>query len=99
MFIKEAHRFKAGEDLDDLCARLKTPFRKHGMDAITHRNNPNKDTQMMAAFDLHLTFTIESMKVCNTTVRPNCDTHDKQSNDDAIECFMNSSGEDPRQQI
>ena len=43
------------------------------------------------------------LKVClkarNVLVSPKCDTHDKQNNDNAIKCFMNSLGEDPRQQI
>ena len=41
MCLEEACRFKTGEDLDDLCARLKTHFKKHGLDTIAHRNNPN----------------------------------------------------------
>ena len=44
-FVKEAHRFKTGEDLDDPCVGLETHSRKHGMDTITHRNNPNEVTK------------------------------------------------------
>ena len=96
MFVEEACRFKTGEDLDDPCARLETHFRKHRMDMITHRNNPNKEKQMASVFDLHPLFTIESMKVHNAMVRPKCDTHDKQNDNDTIKCFTNSSGEDLR---
>ena len=98
-FLEEACRFKTGEDLDDPCARLETHFKKHGMDAITCRNNPNDEKQMASAFDSHPPFTVEKMKVRNARVRPKHDTHDKQNDDDATECFMNSLGEDPRQQI
>ena len=99
MFLEEAHRFKTGEDLDDLCARLETHFKKHGMDAITHRNNPNDEKQMASAFDSCLLFTVKKMKVRNVTARPKHDTHDKQNDDDATECFMNSLGEDLRRRI
>ena len=99
VFVEEACRFKTGEDLDDLCVRLETHFRKHGMDAITHRNNPNNETQMASVFDLHPPFTVEKMKTRNARVRPECDTCDKQNDDDATECFMNSLGEDLRRQI
>ena len=96
MFVKEACRFKTGEDLDDLCAGLETHFRKHRMGTITHRNNPNEEKQMASVFDSHPLFTIKSMKVRDMMVRPKCDTHDKQNDDDAIKCFMSSLGEDPR---
>ena len=99
VFVEEACRFKTGEDLDDPCARLKTHFRKHRMDTITHRNNPNEEKQMVSAFNLHLLFTVKSTKACNVTLRPECNTHDKQNDDNATKCFMNSLGEDLRRQI
>ena len=99
MFVEEACRVKTGEDLDDLCAGLETHFRKHRMDTITCRNNPNEETQMASAFDLHPPFTVESMKIRDAMVRPKHDTCDKQNNDNATECFMNSPGEDLRQRI
>ena len=59
----------------------------------------NKVTKMASVFDLHLLFTIKSMKARNESVSPKCNTHDKQNNDNTIECFMNSLGKDLRQQI
>ena len=50
-------------------------------------------------FDSHLPFTIKSMRARNVEASPKCNMHDKQNNDDAIKCFMNSLGEDLRQQI
>ena len=84
------------EDLDCLCARLETHLGKHRTDMITHRNNPNKVTKMVSVFDLHLLLTIESMKARNVQVSPKCDACDKQNDDNAIKCFMNSLGEDLR---
>ena len=97
-FVKEACRFKAGEDPDDSCARLETHFKKHGMDTITCRNDPNEPKKMVSVFNSHPPFTIESMKVRNFDVIGEHDTCDEQNNDDAIECFMNSLREDLRQQ-
>ena len=96
MFVKEAHRFKAGKDLDDLCARLETHFKKHRMDTITCRNNPNKVSKVASVFDSCPLFTIKSMKAHNAEASPECDTHDKQNNGNAIKCFMKSLGEDLR---
>ena len=39
------------------------------------------------------------MKACSFDLIGKCDTHDRQNNDDAIKCVMNSLGEDLRQQI
>ena len=71
------------------------------MDTITHRNNPNRVTKMVSMFDLHPSFTIESVKARNVLESPSSkhNTCDKQNDDNTIKCFMNSSGEDLRQQI
>ena len=98
IFLDKACRFKTGEDLDDLHARLETHFKKHGMDTITCRNDPNEPKKVVSVFNSHPPFTIESMKVRNFDVIGEHDTCDEQNNDDAIECFMNSLREDLRQQ-
>ena len=88
IFLDEACGFKAGDDLDDLCARLETHFKKHGLDT----NNPNDTNKMMSEFHSHPLFTVESIKVRNVELVDKCDDiHDKQNNDDATKCFMNSS--------
>ena len=64
-FLDEAHRFKAGDDLDDPCTRQETRFKKHGFDTIAHRNNPNKPTKMTSVFASCPLFTTENMKTLN----------------------------------
>ena len=98
-FTKEAHRFKTGEDLDNLCARLETHFKKHGLDTIAHGNDPANTRNVVNISTSHPLFTVESMKRTNAFVITECGTHDKQNNDDAIECFVNSLGEDLRRRI
>ena len=99
IFLKQAHRFKTRDNLDDLCARLETHFKRHGIDAIAHRNNPNNQTKMVSVFTLCPPFTIESVKNLNKGLIHLCDAHDKQSEDNAIKSFVSSLGEDLQQQI
>ena len=93
MFSNEACRFKTGEDLNNLCAGLNTHFKRHGLDTVTCRNNPNDEMNMMSVFTSHPLFTVESMRTINFVMTA------RQSNDDAIECFMNSLREDLRCRI
>ena len=99
IFLNKACRFKTGEDLDDMCTRLKTHIKKHGMDVVASRHNPNNTSKMALVFNSHTLFTIKSVKTCNLNLIFECDTHDEQNKENAIKCFVNSLGEDPGQQI
>ena len=88
IFLKEACGFKTGEHLDDPCTRPKTHFKKHGMDTIPHRNNPNNTTKMVPVFNSCPLFIIKSIKTHNIDLIGDCNTCDKQNNDDAIKCFV-----------
>ena len=95
----EAHRFKTGDNLDNPCARLKTHFKKHRLDTIAHRNNPNNVSQMVSVFTSHPLLTVDDIKACNATIIGKCDTHNKQNDSDATEHLMNGLGEDLQQNI
>ena len=94
IFLHKAHRFKTGDDLDNLCARLETHFKKHGMDTITRQNNPNHMSEMVSALTSHPLFTVKSVENLNKGLIHRHSTHNKQNDNNAIECFMNSLGKD-----
>ena len=94
IFLDKAHRFKTGDDLDNPCARLKTHFKKHVVDAITHQTTPNDMTKMVSVLTLCPLFTVKSVKSLNQALVGLCDTCDEQNCNNAIEHFMSSLGED-----
>merc|ERR1711884_263840 len=47
----------------------------------------------------HPLFTIKRMKMRDFDPIGECDTHDEQNDDNTIKCFVNSLGEDLKQQI
>ena len=94
IFLDEVHKCKSGGNLDDLCTRLKTHFKKHGMDRITCRTKPNDHLKMVSVFTSCPLFTVNHIKMQNSVIIIDCDTCNKQNNGEAIECFVNSLGED-----
>ena len=94
IFLKEAHRFKTGDDLDNLRARLETHFKKHRMNTMACRHNPNDKEEMTSVFTSHPLFTVKNMKTLDQALVSACNTCNKQNDNNASECFMNSLGED-----
>ena len=94
MFLDKVCKFKTGDDLDDSHSRLESHFEMHSLDMAAHKMKLNAVSITVSVFTTHPKFAIDNIKAQNKDV-VHCDVHDKQNNDDVLECLMDSLGEDP----
>ena len=93
--LDEACKFKISDDPDNQCSRLETHFKKHDSDTTACGRRPNNMKNMVSSFTACPLFTVDNMKTQNNKdVVPHCDMCDKQNDDNALECCMNSLGEE-----
>ena len=99
IFADAKSKFKSKGDLDYFCRSLHQFFKMHGMDTISYRKDPQDTTKMISVFTDYPCLSSTVVKSQTEWIRSCYDDYDKQNDDSARECFLNSLSDSLKKEI